>query len=129
MRRLAIATVVLLAGCRLGTHAKDFPPAQRTAGVAASVRTGSTTVNGELLELRDSALVVLGTQLTLIPIRASQRAQFSDTRVLIEPRYALRPEERQELRMLARYPYGVPDAALTKLLASKGQTAIVVVER
>ena len=129
MKRFALPALLLLASCRLGTQAKDFPPALRTTGVAASVRTGSTTVDGELLELRDSALVVLANQLTLIPVRAIQRAQFSDTRVIVESRYALRPEERQELRMLARYPYGIPDAALAKLLASKGQTAIVVVER
>jgi hypothetical protein len=129
VRLIVIATAVLLAGCRIGGQAKDFAPAKRATGALATVTTGTTTVNGELLEFRDSALVVLAAQLTLVPMRAIQKAQFSDTRVIIESRYALRESEREELRMLARYPYGVPAVALSKLLASKGQTTIMVIDR
>jgi hypothetical protein len=125
----ASALLLAAAGCRLGTQAKDYPPALRATGSTATVTTGNGTITGELLELRDTALVVLATQVTLVPMRVIQRAQFTDTRVTIDRRYALRPTETEELRGLARYPFGTPLAAMSKLLASKGQTSIAVLDR
>ena len=67
-----IIALLLLAGCRLGPQAKDFKPANEAGGVTATVRMPSQTVTGELLEVRDSAIVLLGAQVMLVPDRADQ---------------------------------------------------------
>ena len=127
--QFVLAALLLAAGCHIGPQAKNHAPALRATGATVTVTTATGNVSGELLELRDSALVVLATQVTLVPIRAIERAAFSDTRLTMDRRYVLRPEEREELRVLARYPYGIPATAMTKLLGSKGQTSILVVDR
>lgn len=124
-----VAALLLTAGCRIGPSAKRHAPALRATGATTTVSTPTQNISGELLELRDTALVVLASQVTLIPTRVIDRAVFSDTRVTIDRRYVLRPTEREELRLLGRFPYGVPQVALAKLLASKGQTSILVVDR
>lgn len=121
------AAMLLLAGCRLGPQAKDFRPANEPGGVTATVRMPSQTLTGELLEVRDSAIVVLGAQVVLVPDRAIERATFADTRLEIYRGYPLTAANRAQLRMLGRYPYGIPAEALSKLLASRNQAAIVVI--
>ena len=127
--RYAVAALLLAAGCHIGPQAKHHAPALRATGASVTVTTAIGHISGELLELRDTALVVLAAQVTLVPIRAIEQAAFSDTRLTMDRRYALRPEEREELRLLGRYPYGIPAAAMAKLLASRGQTSILVVDR
>jgi hypothetical protein len=129
LHSVVVSALLLTTGCHIGPTAKRHAPATRATGATTTVSTPTRNISGELLELRDTALVVLGEQVTLIPIRVIDRAVFSDTRVTIDRRYVLRPTEREELRLLGRFPYGIPQAALSKLLASKGQTSILVVDR
>ncbi|MFN2565624.1 MAG: hypothetical protein ABR499_11565, partial [Gemmatimonadaceae bacterium] len=70
--RLGILWLLALAGCviRFGPHAGRYDPAARASGTAATVSTATLQVAGELLEVRDTGLVVLtGTHVTLVPNR------------------------------------------------------------
>ncbi|MES2523399.1 MAG: hypothetical protein V4617_11920 [Gemmatimonadota bacterium] len=120
---------VAVAACRIGPRPENFRPAMEAAGVSATVTTASQTVIAELLEVQDSALVLLGTELLLVPERLINRATFSDTRLQIYKGFPLRPNERAQLRLLSRYPYGIPSGVLPKLLDNRGQAAIVVIEK
>ncbi len=120
---------LLLAGCHVGQQAQTFAPALHAAGVSATVTTPSQTLAGELLEVRDSALVVLGAQVMLVPIRVIRLAKFTATNLQIYQSVAMTPSDREQLRLLGRYPYGIPAEVLSNLLTSRKQTAIVVIEK
>ncbi|HYW32140.1 MAG TPA: hypothetical protein VE869_11580 [Gemmatimonas sp.] len=129
LRTCGAGVLLVLAGCRLGPQPGKFRPATQTTGISATATTPSQTVTGELLELRDSALVVLGAQLMLVPVRLIDSATFSDTRVRMYKGFPLTFPQREQLRLLSRYPYGMPEGVQAKLLTSRSQAAIVVIDR
>src|SRR6058998_236050 len=56
---IAVAGALLLAACYHGPSIYTFDPVQRPTGVDADLRLAKTRVSGELLEVQDSALIVL----------------------------------------------------------------------
>jgi hypothetical protein len=131
MKRFGILTLTMLAACRVhvGPDAESYPPATRASGAATHISVGASTVAGELLEVRDTALVVSGDRITLVPFRVITSASFADTRTRIWSHMAPRPSEVAELRMLSRFPYGASQGVMSKLLSAKGQSSLVVVDR
>lgn len=131
MRIVALGMLILLTGCqvRIGKRVEDYAPAHRAAGTGAMINTATQGVMGELLEVRDTALVVLTSdRVVLVPSRAIIAMKFDDLDVANHAA-PLTPDQARHLRLLSRFPYGVPDEALRKLLASKRQTELAVVDR
>jgi len=133
--RSAILVVCALAicGCHFGTRARTFGPAQGPEGVSAEIVTpAGGWVSGELLEVQDTALLVLSDQrIVLVPyslVRSAQFAQMNkNTTILgqVTPSVAVR----EELRLVSRFPQGVTPELLEELLDAYGQSEVIRVVR
>jgi hypothetical protein len=128
MRRAWIVSVTVLGfmGCAVGPTTRDFGPAAGPQGIAADLRVKwgpKGRLQGELLEVQDTALVLLSAnRVTLVPIRGIQAGRFSRRGTLIE---AGRVSQRSlaRLRTVSRFPAGLTPEVRTRLLAAYGQTA------
>jgi hypothetical protein len=121
---LFVASLVA-GGCvrTIGKGAEAFPVASSPAGVAAgvSIRSGGM-IAGELLEVRDTALVLLrGTEVVLVPNALILNVRFQGSNLRQQ---TLTPEEFAGggLRLLARYPSGISPAVMAALLSASGRS-------
>ncbi len=113
-----------LTGCPLGTGVSSFRPANEPSGISVQlVSVQGAKMTGELLEVRDTALLVLAdSQVRLAPFKAIRSASFAQRGHL----YFGGGEtpwrgQRLELQQLARFPAGVPPEAMGRLLQLCGQ--------
>lgn len=127
-RVLAAAALLLLAGCMTGPGANDFEPARSPRGVEVRLRTRGPQVRGDLLEVRDSAFVVLqprGQGVLLVPFRAVRGATFRQMKLAyVGGRPG--PTTREQMRRVSRFPQGLPPAQMDRLLAAYRQPALRV---
>jgi hypothetical protein len=130
MRRLAPSIVVALfaSGCmiNLGTRLQDVAVANAPAGTRVEVRLRDSErmVTGELLDVRDDALVVLSeNRVNLIPLAMIRRAWYADASVVNGGGDTLGPEDRSFLRLYSRYPNGISPEVMARLLRALGQDA------
>ena len=141
---LAIAAA---AGCTYGVTDRTFVPARSPYGVQTQVITHRIELRGELIETRDSGLVVLSTwtklptedkrlavqerTLRFLPFRSINQATFDQ----LGPRYRIvggRPptvEVLDRLRLVSRFPYGMSPQILAELLNETGQSSLGGIER
>lgn len=128
MRALAGVLLLLTSACTIGPRPGEYPPdATGPHGVFGTLTMrGAGEVRVELIEVRDSALVILGPQgyalarfdaihaIDMAPhYRTSQRAsQFNAQRA------------RARLTPASRFPHGIPPGVLEELLRSANQTAL-----
>ena len=100
----AILFLSLLAfnGCHVGSRAQSFAPAQAPEGVFAEIVTATGgLVSGELLEVQDTALLLLSDQqLFLLPYAVVRRAHFAQMKsdTTISPCRRTRVRRRQACR-------------------------------
>ena len=131
MRRLQLMLPgILLAACTLhtGSQPNNFDPAHSAPGIRARLTLATRRLEGELLEVSDSGLVVHAPeQLVFVMFPAIVHATFEDSDVSITNRRRLDGEELYRLRMLSRFPYGIPADALRTLLVSEHQDTLAVV--
>lgn len=122
---LLLATVA--AGCRVGPRLDNYAPAQHPHGVAAQLQTGSGAVRGELLEVQDTALLLLAPEraLILVPYSQIREGSFGPAGVDISGTPSLRAQER--LRTFSRYPQGLSPELRRQLLAAYGQAELRVI--
>jgi hypothetical protein len=123
---------ILLAGavaCSVGPRPEKIQPAREPAGatIGLQLRGGRSKllVTGELLAVQDSGLLVRDTtRIVLVPNRAIR------TGTLLVPGIGLtfsgRPSgaTRERLRLVSRYPAGVPADLLRRLLAAYGHDSL-----
>lgn len=130
MRYRLLASLALLGGCWTSPAPSTFPPARAPGGVKALLQTQSgTQVLGELLEVRDSAYVVLfSNRVTIVPYLSLVSADFPDQDWGQFGSYT-RPSAgtRDRMRWYSRFPFGMNDMALAALLRATGQTTPDVV--
>lgn len=149
-RRLAslIGTAGLLA-CSVGTKVGSFRPANEPGGarVALRIKPGETaerellavTVEGELLAVRDTALLILrqapsgnpappAPRIVLVPLRGIWQGDFRQLHgsPRIEAGRFYPAEALAQVRLVSRYPQGVSDGLLQALLAVYHQTKLDV---
>lgn len=129
MRPLPAGAALLigaLGACFTGPSARTFPPARDPGGIAADLRLElrQGRLRGELLEVQDSALVVLrdDSLVTIVPIRAIRSGSFAKPGLLIANGYISR-RGRERLRLVSRFPAGLTPELRARLLAAYGQTA------
>jgi len=130
MRPLTILSLFALTGCvlRFGPHARSYDPATRASGTGATLTTATLQIAGELLEVRDTGFVVLtSSQVILVPTRLIRTLRFDD--LPISKPGSLTPEETRQLRLLSRFPYGMPDRALSRLMSSRQQQTLHAVDK
>jgi hypothetical protein len=127
---LLFAATLAAGGCvkTIGKGAEAFPVANSPAGVAASVsiRSGGMIV-GELLEVRDTALVLLrGTEVVLVPNALIINVRFQGGNLRTQ---SLTPEDfaARGLRLLSRYPSGISPQVMAALLSGSGRSDPTVV--
>jgi hypothetical protein len=122
--RLYTLALLLPAACSVGTTGKNYAPGKSPAGASVMLELsgGRRTLSGELLAVEDSSLVVQsGGQLHRIPLRLIQsgkapKLSFSGA--------GLKPPDREQLRLISRYPQGVSPELERRLLEAYGQTAV-----
>jgi hypothetical protein len=129
--RAGLLTLVILAflsnGCTLGMTASKFRPAKGPQGVNMRITTEQGEFSGELIEVRDTGIVVLVDQkLRFLPytdIRYSKLDQSSSYGP-ISQRKAPKPDAQAQLRLLSRFPQGLSPELMRQLLDVYGQTEL-----
>jgi hypothetical protein len=129
-----VASLALLtaAGCvkTIGKTADRYPVANSPEGVTTTVSFhNGTPVTGELLEVRDTVLVLRrGKDVVLARTAAisSVSLEGGDPRVR-----SMTPDEftRRDLRLLSRYPSGITPVVMAALLSASGQSEPTIVPR
>lgn len=129
-RYVLLASLALVAGCWTSPAPREFPPARAPGGVRTLLETQSgTQVSGELLEVRDSAYVVLfSNRVTIVPFLSLRHAEFQHQDwgqfgSYTHPSAGMR----DRMRWYSRFPFGMNDMALAALLQASGQTTPDVV--
>jgi hypothetical protein len=116
-----------LLGCPVGPSVGKYPPAHTPFGAQATLTVGRNTLIAELLDVRDSALVVLHErQIMLVPYNAIRKGTFAGLSVKITAEHPPTAEDRESLRVVSRFPQGMTLGLERRLLAAYGQNSIVV---
>ena len=139
--------IVLLAalagGCTYGMTAQKFRPAHDPHGIEATVTTSNGPFAGELIEIRETGLVLhteirasAGTgasqhRLRLVPYGAIRSARFEQlgSGPSISDGRTPSDKTRERLRLLSRFPQGLSPELLSQLLKEYGQTELAGIER
>lgn len=127
--QLLLATTLAAGGCvtTTGKGVEEFPVANSPAGAATTVLIRTGMINGELLEVRDTALVLRrGIEVLLIPNASITNVRFQGFDLRTHTRT---PDElrRSDFRLLSRYPYGISPAVMAALLSASGKLEPTVV--
>jgi hypothetical protein len=129
MRRLATTLIaaMLASGCviNLGRRVKDLSVANAPAGTAVEMQLHESepVLAGELLEVREDALVLLAArQVVIVPLRMIRDARFRDAPIK-NGDGNLGTEDRAYLRLYSRYPNGISSQVMAELLRTLGQDA------
>ena len=131
MKRRTPILAMLLSACVIhaGPGPDTYPPAHSAAGVNATLFVDTSALHGELLETRDSALVVLTTDhVLLVPFAIIDSGSFANSNVVLAHRQQPMWEDRESIRLLSRYPQGTPPEALRRILAAKGQDVLAFMQ-
>ena len=125
--RLLLVALTSIAGCFTGPSAGRFTPAVSAHGIETRLILGRRQeIRGELVELRDSAYVLINSDgLLLVPFSIVSGATFDALGGYDGG--APGAEWRRQLRLVSRFPYGMPDQAVAALLRSTGQSELRVV--
>jgi hypothetical protein len=131
---LASLVLGLFAGCVFGPRVDNSPLARRPEGVDVDASSQLGRFTGELLEVRDAGLLLLvvperamGKPVVLLPYGAIRAARFGR----LGAGYGLKdgqppvPATRERLRRVSRFPQGLSDVVLRRLLDAYGQAEVV----
>jgi hypothetical protein len=152
---LAPAGLLCLVACHVGPRFAEFRPAHAPEGVRVEASVASSDaprgarieVNGELLEMREQGLLVLGALAEVraegrekVPVRHSggnkrvvlvafdgiQKARFEGMGRRCELHDGIVPTHavRDRLRLVSRFPQGLAPELLRRLLEMQGQAEI-----
>jgi hypothetical protein len=124
-----LGVVVTLPSCVVGPSADGLAPAQTGRGVDIVVTPLETPegptyghIRAELLAVRDDALLLQMGLITLVPYASIVRAEVEGLeRLSFGDGQPPTDAKRQELRLLSRYPQGVSDDLLRRLLDAYDQ--------
>ncbi len=126
MTRLIQAALLLIAlGCQHGPSRSQLDMVAAANGVNAFVKVGAETVDGELLTIDRTGLLLRTRKLVFIPSTILSEAQFP----ILGKGYTIRngtvsQDKLETIRLASRFPYGISSDVLARLLASLNQTEI-----
>jgi hypothetical protein len=120
-----------LAGCSIGRRAEDVELARVPRGATVQLQTRGGPVAGELLEVHDTAIVVLTREqrLTLVPYRAIQRGEVELLQELTHSGRQPDAARREQLRRISRFPHGMTPEVQRALLAVLDQPSLEVLRQ
>jgi hypothetical protein len=123
---IAVGLAVLNNACSVGMTTAKYPPALGPKGVTMRVQTAQGQLSGELIEVRDSGIVLADQKLRLLPYAeiVSSDVEKTSTSFSIANRTAPKPAVREHLRLLSRFPYGLTPELTQQLLSAYGQTEL-----
>jgi len=124
---LLVMLAGLMSGCSVGMTALKYRPAQAPNGVIMHVDTTQGKYSGELIEVRDSGIVVQTDQkLRLLPYTEILSSQADQTTSAYAPskQKAPLPKAQAQLRLLSRFPQGLSPELMGRLLSTLGQTEL-----
>jgi hypothetical protein len=124
----ALLTLVILAclsnnACTFGVTAPKYLPAQGPRGVNLHVETSQWKYSGELIEVRDTGILMLADQkLRLLPYTAilSSKIDQTPSRYFIS-KTVPKPDVQAQLRLVSRFPQGLTPELTRQLLDAYGQ--------
>ena len=126
LRALVVAVIALgIGGCHAGLSAERFIETSGPEGIQVNMELGHGRLRGELLEVQDSALLVLrlnAEQVVSVPLREIRAAVYRNRGLFIRRGAFVDEATAAEARLLSRYPAGLTPALRAALLASYGQT-------
>jgi hypothetical protein len=128
---LLLAAAATAAACVVGPRASTYEPALTARGTSCrvTVQRPRRTLEGELLALQDTAaLLVMNRKVWLIPYRGIRDSNCRSAGPIIFDRRSgrLRAEQATSLRLRSRYPQGVSDELLRRLLAAYAQSELMM---
>jgi hypothetical protein len=127
---MLLCAAALLGACHFGGRVENFPPATSPQGVRVRL---NRSLTGELLLVQDTALLVLvgagaGGRATIAPFRRIRTADFEKLGGGYDFVGSASPDSEllARVRTVSRYPQGLTDEQLARLLASLGQKTLDV---
>jgi hypothetical protein len=121
-RGILLLAGLVSSGCRIATIGPSmdtFGPARSPEGVQATLRLAETSIVGELLEVQDTALLVLdGRSLVLVPYHAIRQGEFTRMGIRIRDGQTPSTDARQRIRLVSRFPQGLTPEIRSALLAA-----------
>jgi hypothetical protein len=128
---MVLVLCLALAGCYVGARAETLELARSPRGANIQLQLRAGSVAGELLEVQDTALVVLSLEqrLMLVPYRAVQRGEVELMREVTYGGRQPSAARRQQLRRISRYPQGLTPETQRALLAAYSQADFEVVRQ
>ena len=123
---LVLLTLCTLGACHYGPNLDKFPSAQTAKGVVADITTDRPFI-AELIEVRESELVIFADRkFRLLPYRSIESFGFYGMkgRLDIGNQRVPSASTRDYLRLVSRFPQGLNQDLLQKLLAANGQTTL-----
>jgi hypothetical protein len=126
---IVLLLALLLGGCYVGRRAENLDLARQPRGAMVRLQTGAGAVNGELLQVQDTALLVLDSQqrVSLVPYRAIRLGEAEMVREVTRGGRVPSEAHRQRLARISRFPQGLSPETQRALLAAYGQTELRVV--
>jgi hypothetical protein len=117
--------VAVLAGCLVGTQARNYAPATGPAGATVNLELADKSkITGELLAVETDAVLLLRihelTRISLSQIRRGHAPKIGFDR-------RLAGNTRERLRLVSRFPQGVNRELEVQLLQAHGQAGVKTV--
>jgi hypothetical protein len=117
-------------GCAIGPSVERYAPAHSREGITVEVRTAERFAMGELIDVRDTALVTLADgDLVLIPWRVMKEVRFGGFRGFPQKGVDLGAGHRAIVRRVSRFPQGMSPEIEARFLAELGRPALRVFDR
>ena len=116
--------LVVAGACFTGPSVRTFAPARSPGGIAADLQLDRKThIQGEVLEVQDTALLVLqrNARVIIVPIGRIRYGYFVKRGVLIQSGW-ISAKDRERLRIVSRFPAGLTAELRARLLSAYGQT-------
>jgi hypothetical protein len=129
--QLVLLLALLPAGCVFnhGPRADRLPPVRTASGVTASVELhgrASGRVVGELLEVRDSSLLMIwGQRVVEVPFTTVTRINIAGRLIRLGNDHVLSAADEEQLRLFSRHPRGMTPQLLEALLGGLGQEDVI----
>lgn len=134
MKRPLLVSIILLfllpTGCMIGPSIHNARQARNPTGVRSVLTLAKHTIDGELIALQVDGLVILShEELSLVQFGLIQSGRFSGSGAprITSGRWPDR-DEFERLRQLSRYPHGLSEEVLQRLLAEYDQDELMVVQ-
>ena len=120
---IVAAALIAVSACFTGPAVGSFQPAMGPRGVETTLRLARGRIDGELLEARDSAFVVADSSGIVFVLYPAVRGANFHRYVTTYEGGTPDEDELARIRLVSRYPTGMPAGVLERLLAEAGQTA------